>query len=75
MGRKKLFSPDKYVDLCADKSSAKCIQCDRILKTHMGNIKRHYIQVHKINIDEMPEDNIPSSSKKKKVTERVFANE
>ncbi|KAI8116303.1 hypothetical protein CVS40_11608 [Lucilia cuprina] len=46
MGRAKKTIPKDLVNVDEDKDHAKCLVCDKVLQFHMGNIKRHYQQLH-----------------------------
>lgn len=73
MGRFKRYNLETYVSVNKD-GLAKCLVCDKVIKAHMGNIKRHYATIHKQELNSPDEENIPptlssspSSSKKRKV--------
>ncbi|XP_065371397.1 putative leucine-rich repeat-containing protein DDB_G0290503 [Calliphora vicina] len=51
MGRFKIYDPKKVVKILNDNNYAKCLLCEKKLKNVMGNIKRHYEQIHNIKLD------------------------
>ncbi|XP_023295316.2 uncharacterized protein LOC111678261 [Lucilia cuprina] len=46
MGRFKIYDPKQMVRILKDPKYANCLLCEKKLKNVMGNIKRHYEQIH-----------------------------
>ncbi|KAM7360615.1 uncharacterized protein ACRADG_006467 [Cochliomyia hominivorax] len=69
MGRFKIYDANKFVEVLNDKNYAKCLICDKRLKNIMGNIKRHYEQMHSICVD------ASTPSKKRKSRRKITKNE
>lgn len=68
MGRFKIYDASRFVQILNDTNYAKCLMCDKTLKNIMGNIKRHYEQMHCICVDANP-------TKKKKSKRKAQQNE
>lgn len=51
MGRFKVYDPKKLVNILNDPNYGNCLLCEKKLKTIMGNIKRHYEQMHSVYVD------------------------
>lgn len=68
MGRKKIYNQEEFVSE-ASNGLAKCLVCEKFIKSHMGNIKRHYESIHKKNFNSEDREvgNILSSSKIRKL--------
>ncbi|KNC30045.1 hypothetical protein FF38_08655 [Lucilia cuprina] len=59
MGRAKKTIPKDLVNVDEDKDHAKCLVCDKVLQFHMGNIKRHYQQLHNKDFVMLDSDVLP----------------
>lgn len=67
MGRFKRYYMENYVTLDTN-GSGNCLLCNKVIKAHIGNIKRHYAAIHKqIKTSEEENQSPPSSSKKRKI--------
>ena len=51
MGRFKIYDANNLVSVLEDSKYAKCLVCEKVLKNIMGNIKRHYEQIHDTVLD------------------------
>lgn len=51
MGRFKIYDTKSLVSILEDDKYAKCLVCEKVLKNIMGNIKRHYEQIHDTVLD------------------------
>ena len=80
MGRFKIYDANNLVSILEDSKYAKCLVCEKVLKNIMGNIKRHYEQIHDIVLDatvtpkKKTKRKTPNESKPRKTNKKAKGN-